>query len=94
VTVIVHTPEGSAGAPSVHLAAGRSSLAGLRIGVLENGKPNADRLLTRLAERVASRTGAHVVSVTGKGTAATPCEPDVLAGLVSDVDVVVTGSAD
>jgi hypothetical protein len=69
----------------------------LRIGVLDNGKPNARLLMTRAAEQLAVRTGASLTIVTDKGpgaNAATPCTPAVLEHLSKEVDLVLTGSAD
>jgi hypothetical protein len=62
--------------------------------VLDNGKPNARLLLERLAGRLGERAGMTVSLVVGKGTAATPAEPDVLDALRAGVDLVLTGSAD
>ena len=42
------------------LAPSPPSLAGLRIAVLDNGKPNAALVMTRAAETLAARTGATV----------------------------------
>jgi len=97
VTLEVYAPDGDVGPEPVALTPPRTTLAGLRIGVLDNGKPNAGALLTRLAERLAAQTGARVALVTEKGrggNAATPCTPAVLARLVDECDVVLTGSAD
>lgn len=91
--VTVLSPEGDlAGAPSL-LAQPVRVLTGRRIGVLDNGKPNARLLLTTIAERIAERTGAVVTLVTAKATAATPAEPEILQQLAAS-DIVVTGSAD
>ncbi len=68
-------------------------LAGRRIGILDNRKPNADVLLTRLAERLAERTGATVVRTETKN-AAIACEDQVLGLLAEEVDVILTGTAD
>ena len=95
--VRIHTPDGAIGRPSTPLAPARPTLAGLRIGVLDNGKPNAGLLLTRAAEQLAARTGATVAVVTDKGpahNAATPCSDEVLDRLTEEVDLVLTGSAD
>lgn len=97
MTIRVHTPDGAVGRPPVHLAASPASLAGLRIGVLDNAKPNARLLMARTAEQLAARTGATVTLVTDKGpgaNAATPCTPQVLEQLAKEVDLVLTGSAD
>jgi hypothetical protein len=68
-------------------------LAGKRIAVLDNGKPNAALLMTEIAQRLAARTAAEVALVVAKGTAATPAEPEILQQLEA-ADLVVTGSAD
>jgi hypothetical protein len=68
-------------------------LAGRRIAVLDNRKPNAALLMTTIAERLAARTAAEVAFVVAKGTAATPAEPEILRQLEA-ADLVVTGSAD
>jgi hypothetical protein len=93
----VYAPDGRVGRPPVRLAESPSRLGGMRIGVLDNGKPNARLLMTRAAEQLAGRTGARLVLVTDKGpggNAATPCNPDVLERLSKEVDLVFTGSAD
>ena len=69
-----------------------SVLAGKRIGILDNSKPNAGLLLGRLAERLAARTGA-TVSVVERKNGALPAPDDTLARL-AEAEVVVTGSAD
>jgi hypothetical protein len=96
-TIEVYAPDGDVGPEPVVLTSPRPSLAGVRIGVLDNGKPNAGVLLTRVAEQLAAQTGAKVELVTEKGpggNAATPCTPEVFARLAERCDVVLTGSAD
>ena len=88
------SPEGTVGTAPAVLATSPPVLNGLRVGVLDNGKPNARLLLERLADRLAERAGATVTLVVGKGTAATPAEPEVLDALRESADLVVTGSAD
>ncbi len=94
---LVYAPDGEPSPAPVRLAAAPSVLAGSRIGVLDNGKPNARLLLTRLGEQLAARTGARVSVVTDKGpgaNAATPCTPAVLDRIADGCDVVLTGTAD
>ncbi len=93
MTVLVHRLDGEVGAEPARLAPPLTSLAGRRIGVLDNRKPNADVLLGRLAQVLAERTGASVVEPREKN-AAIPCEDQVLEGLRREVAVVLTGSAD
>ncbi len=87
------SPEGRVGTAPRTLAPPVPVLTGKRIGVLDNGKPNARLLLTGIAERVAARSAAEVALVTAKATAATPAEPEILQQL-EVADLVVTGSAD
>ena len=87
------SPEGSTGPPPVGLAPAVHDLTGKRIAVLDNGKPNARLLMTTIAERIATDTGAELALVTAKATAATPAEPEILQQLLA-ADLVVTGSAD
>ena len=94
---VVYAPDGAVGPAPVALATSPNVLAGLRIGVLDNGKPNAGLLLARIGEQLAARTGARLTLVTEKGpggNAATPCTPGVMDQLVEQCDVVLTGSAD
>jgi hypothetical protein len=93
----VYAPDGAVGPAPVALAPSPNVLTGVRIGVLDNGKPNAGLLLTRVGEQLAARTGATLTLVTDKGpgaNAATPCTPAVLDRLTQECDVALTGSAD
>lgn len=87
------SPEGRVHPATAHLAPPVPVLAGKRIAVLDNGKPNAALLMTEIAQRLAARTAAEVALVVAKGTAATPAEPEILQQLEA-ADLVVTGSAD
>ena len=89
----IYAPDGAVGPPKATLAATPELLAGMRIGILDNRKPNADILLGRLAEKVAARTGAEVTLVETKN-AALACEDQVLEKITKEVQVVLTGSAD
>ena len=93
----IYSPDGSVGPPASLRQPGRQVLKGLRIGVLDNAKPNARLVMERAAAQIAARTGAVVAVVTDKGpghNAATPCSDDVLDRLEKEVDLVITGSAD
>ncbi len=93
----IYAPCGPVGRAAAGLAPSPSVLTGLRIGVLDNGKPNARTLMAHAAEQLAARTGATVALVTDKGpdhNAATPCSDEVLDRLTKEVDLVITGSAD
>ena len=92
---LIYSPEGSAdpiAAPLSPVPVG--ALAGRRIAALDNGKAGADRLLEAMGRALAERAGATFVGLHRKGTAATPCEPDLLDRLERDAEVVLTGTAD
>src|ERR1700712_2203319 len=82
------------------LAASPGSLSGLRIGVLDNGKPNAGFVLAYAAQRLAADTGATVSLVSKKGpygmsaNAAIPMARDIFERLLDETDIVLTGLAD
>ncbi len=93
----IYAPDGEVGPPASLRQPGRPVLSGLRIGVLDNAKPNARLVMERAASQIAARTGAVVALVTDKGpghNAATPCSDEVLDRLQKEVDLVITGSAD
>jgi hypothetical protein len=88
----VVNPCGEAAVAVRGLAPRPASLAGRRVGVLDNSKPNADLLLGRLAELLVARTGAGAVARWRKPGASRPA-PD-LEVVAAGADVVLTGSAD
>jgi hypothetical protein len=88
----VLSPSGSAETTVKRLAKRRASLAGCRIGVLDNSKPNADALLGRLAELLVERAGARRIQRWSKPGASRPAAN--LDEVVAASDVVLTGSAD
>jgi hypothetical protein len=96
----VYLPDSTPGPEMSTLAASPASLAGKRIAVLDNGKPNAGVVMKRAAETLAARTGAEVSLVTKKGpqglsaNAAIPVAPDIFERLLNEADVVITGAAD
>jgi hypothetical protein len=98
--VKVYLPDSAPGPEITALAPSPASLAGQRIAVLDNGKPNAAAVMTRAAETLAARTGAHVSLVTKKGprglsaNAAVPMAPDIRERVLAQADVVITGTAD
>jgi hypothetical protein len=68
------------------------SLRGLRIGVLDNSKPNADVLLGRVAELLAERVGGASIHRWTKPGSSRPATNH--QEIAAAVDVVLTGSAD
>ena len=59
----IFLPDSVPGPETVTLAMSLPSLSGARIAVLDNGKPNANVVMTRAAEALAAR-----VTISGPGT--------------------------
>jgi len=100
MTTLVYLPDSAPGPEPAILAPSPTSLAGLRIAVLDNGKPNADVVMTAAAEALAARTGATVTLITPKGphglsaNAAIPMADDRFELVCAEADIVITGAAD
>jgi len=86
-------PDGPVVDQTHRLAPRRRVLAGARIGVLDNRKPNAGLLMGFVAGRLAERAGGPAPFVLTKN-AAHPAPREVIDRLVQEVDLVLTGSAD
>ncbi len=93
-SIRIYAPDGTVGGATGALAAVPPALSGQRLVALDNGKPGAGLLLEETARRVARRTGATFVGIRRKGSAATPCEPDLLGALQAEADLILTGTAD
>jgi Fe-S cluster biogenesis protein NfuA len=100
MTITIYAPESEGRPERNELTSSPRSLAGLRIAVLDNGKPNAATVMSRAAETLAARTGATVALVVKKGpggrsaNAAIPCADDIFRRVLEAADVVITGAAD
>jgi len=89
----VFAPTSSVTSGELKLAARLDSLAGKRIGLLFNSKPNADELLERVREQVASTYPDTEFVLRSKPTAAKPMVPEVFEAL-SACDAVVNAFGD
>lgn len=69
-------------------------IAGLRIAVLDNTKPNAVEIMETAARRLVSEHGAATYRVYRKLSAAQGASPQLLAEIARDHDLVITGSGD
>ena len=71
-----------------------AKLDGLRIGVLENGKLNAEEMLNEVAELFVQRHGCTVVKLASKRNASAPAPANTLTGVAPEVDFLITGLGD
>ena len=93
--VILVVPE----APPVQAAAGprqrRLSTDGVRLGILDNSKGNADHLLRLIVEGV-RKTDVPIMSVVSlrKGNVSLPAPAQIMEQLVREADIVLSAMAD
>lgn len=71
-----------------------AGLEGLRIGLLENGKLNADEMLKEVAALFVERHGCTVRTVASKRNASAPAPSATLTQVAQEVDFLITGLGD
>jgi hypothetical protein len=69
-------------------------LSGLRVGLLNNTKPNASVLLTEVANELSRGWGVDSSSMYVKGYFGTPVEESVIQRILKNCDFVVAGIGD
>ena len=94
MSIRILSPEGGVGSRAVDLAPAPRVLAGLRIALLDNGKPGAAQLLGYAADALAARARLTLAGIQRKKTAATPCEEVLLEEISQRADLVLTAVAD
>jgi len=67
---------------------------GIRLGVLDNSKANADYLLELIVEGVKKECDVSSVLVTPKPASSRPASDEVLDKLAQEADLVVSAMAD
>ena len=92
--VLLVVPE--APVPGAAVTPGRreAGKAGLRFGILDNSKGNADHLLKFLVEGVKSLVPVASVVSLRKGVVSLPAPKDILDRLTAEADFVVSAMAD
>jgi hypothetical protein len=76
------------------LAPRPAGLRGLTVGLLDNTKPNAEPLLSEVADELRRRQGVGTSLKYTKGYFGTPMDEDILKQIVRDCDLVVTAVGD
>jgi hypothetical protein len=90
----IYDPRGTVGAEARQVAARVQSVQGLRLGVLDNTKWNANKLLRALRDEL---QGAHKLQPAGyyrKESFSRFAEPKLLDTIRAESDVVVTAIGD
>ena len=71
-----------------------ASLDGARIGILENGKLNAEEMLNEVAQLFVQRHGCTIVKLASKKNASAPAPANTLTTVAPEVDFLITGLGD
>ncbi len=85
---------GSSVGTTVHLARRTRSLEGATVGLLDNAKPNAARILEHLGEVLQKEHGVANVVMLQKPSFAVPAEEAMLDELQESCDYVIAGVGD
>ena len=71
-----------------------ASLDGARIGILENGKLNAEAMLNEVAQLFVERHGCTIRTLASKRNASAPAPGNTLVQVAQEVDFLLTGLGD
>jgi hypothetical protein len=92
VTLVV--PEAPVPAPAAAAAGRKAGKNGLRLGVLDNSKGNADHLLRFIVEGVKAALPVASVVALRKDSVSLPAPAPILDRLAAEADFVVSAMAD
>ncbi len=85
---------GTAAAPGIAYAPRPDSLAGKRIGLIENTKFNSDRLLQKIGDLLVAEYGAAGTRMWRKHNASVPAHAEIIEELRRTSDVMIAGIGD
>jgi hypothetical protein len=71
-----------------------ATIEGMRIGVLENGKLNAEEMLNEVAQLFVKRNGCTIRTLASKSNASAPAPGTTLVKVAQEVDFLLTGLGD
>ena len=71
-----------------------ATVDGMRIGVLENGKLNAEEMLNEVAQLFVQRNGCTIRTLASKSNASAPAPGNTLLKVAQEVDFLLTGLGD
>ena len=94
MTIQIYDPTIEAKGRHIDYAPRPKSLAGLRVGLVDNSKHNSDQLLLRIAGLLESDYGAKAHVMRRKISAGVPASPEIIAEFKNACDVVVAGVGD
>jgi hypothetical protein len=92
--VLLVVPEAPAPGGEAEIDERRIGKGGIRLGVLDNSKGNADYLLKFIVDAVKSAVPVASVVTLRKASVSLPAPADILDRLAEEADVVVSAMAD
>ena len=92
--VVLVIPEAPAPGGTAVVNERRIDMKGIRLGVLDNSKGNADHLLSFIVESVKSMVAVASVVMTRKGSVSLPAPAEILDKLTAEADVVLSAMGD
>ena len=92
--LIAFDPRGVVDAELTVLAPRNRELAGLRLGVLDNAKWNANRLLRKTVARLGEKVAFAAVNYYRKESFSKDAEPVLIEAIAADNDIILTAIGD
>ena len=92
--LMVFDPRGRVDAERITRAPRVAALAGLRLGILDNTKWNANRLLRKTADRLGEQHRFTAINYYRKESFSKYADPDLLAAIAADNDIILTAIGD
>ena len=93
-TIPVYDPRGVVEAAPLSTAPRVTTLAGLRLALLDNTKWNANKLLRGVRDRLAQKHALGAVNYYRKESFAAAAAPELLAEIAATNDIVLTAIGD
>ena len=93
-SIPVYDPRGVVEAAPMSAAPRVKRLEGLRLGLLDNTKWNANKLLRGVRDRLAEKYGFSAVNYYKKESFSLSATPELIAEIAANNDIVVTAIAD
>ena len=92
--ITVYDPRGAVGAEKKEIAARICSLDGLRLGILDNTKWNANKLLRGVRDQLAAQVPLAAVNYYRKESFSRFADPALIEKIRSENDIVFTAIGD
>jgi hypothetical protein len=93
-TLPIYDPRGVVDATPASTAPRVKALQGLRLGLLDNTKWNANKLLQGMRERLAARHAFATVNYYRKESFSLDATPELIGRIAADNDIVLTAIGD